>query len=48
MYVFDDENYDIFKRCGGSRQRDGAEICVDWEADNCRKIECSRNVSKEF
>ena len=29
LYVFDDENYDIFKRCGG--QRDGAEICVDWE-----------------
>ena len=29
LYVFDDENYDIFKRCGGSRG--GAEICTDWE-----------------
>ena len=29
LYVFDDENYDIFKRCGG--QREGAEICVDWD-----------------
>ena len=29
LYVFDDENYDIFKRCGG--QRSGAEFCVDWE-----------------
>lgn len=29
LYVFDDENYDIFKRCGG--QRGGAEFCVDWE-----------------
>jgi len=29
LYVFDEENYDIFKRCGGSR--DGAEICKDWE-----------------
>ena len=29
LYLFDDENYDIFKRCGG--QREGAEICVDWD-----------------
>ena len=29
LYVFDEENYDIFKRCGGSRG--GAEICTDWE-----------------
>ena len=29
LYVFNEENYDIFKRCGGSR--DGAEMCKDWE-----------------
>ena len=29
LYVFDDENYDIFKRCGG--QREGADICIDWD-----------------
>ena len=29
LYVFDDENYDKFKRCGGSRR--GAEICNEWE-----------------
>ena len=29
LYVFDEENYDIFKRCGGSR--DGADMCKDWE-----------------
>ena len=29
LYVFDDENYRIFKGCGG--QRGGAEMCVDWE-----------------
>ena len=29
LYVFDDENYDIFKRCGG--QRGGADICSDWD-----------------
>ncbi len=29
LYVFDEENYDIFKRCGGSRE--GGEICDDWE-----------------
>ena len=29
LYVFNEENYDIFKRCGGSRE--GAEICKDWE-----------------
>lgn len=28
LFVFDDENYDIFKRCGG--ERGGAEICKDW------------------
>ena len=29
LYVFDDENYDIFKRCGG--QREGGDICSDWD-----------------
>ena len=29
LYVFDDENYDIFKRCGG--QIGGAAICRDWD-----------------
>lgn len=29
LYLFDDENYDIFKRCGG--QREGADICIDWD-----------------
>ena len=29
LYVFDDENYDIFKRCGGARG--GADICIDWD-----------------
>ena len=29
LYVFDDENYDKFKRCGGSRE--GADICSEWE-----------------
>ena len=29
LYVFDDENYDIFKRCGGARE--GADICIDWD-----------------
>ena len=29
LYVFDDENYDVFKRCGGSRE--GADFCVEWE-----------------
>ena len=29
LYVFDDENYDLFKRCGGSRE--GADFCVEWE-----------------
>ena len=29
LYVFDDENYDIFKRCGGVRG--GADICKDWD-----------------
>ena len=29
LYVFDDENYDLFKRCGGSRQ--GADFCGEWE-----------------
>ena len=30
LYVFDDENYDMFKRCGGSRE--GADVCKEWEA----------------
>ena len=29
LYVFDDENYDLFKRCGGSRE--GADFCEEWE-----------------
>ena len=29
LYVFDDENYRIFKGCGG--QRGGDESCTDWE-----------------
>ena len=29
LYVFDDENYDMFKRCGGSRE--GADFCKSWE-----------------
>ena len=29
LYVFDDENYGIFKGCGG--QRGGDESCTDWE-----------------
>ena len=29
LYVFDDENYRIFKGCGG--QRGGDESCVDWD-----------------
>ena len=29
LYVFDDENYDKFKRCGGSKE--GADICNEWE-----------------
>jgi len=29
LYVFDDENYDMFKRCGGSRE--GADFCEEWE-----------------
>ena len=29
LYVFDDENYDVFKRCGGSRE--GADVCEEWE-----------------
>ena len=29
LYVFDDENYRIFKGCGG--QREGDESCTDWE-----------------
>ena len=29
LYVFDDENYDMFKRCGGSRE--GADVCEEWE-----------------
>nr|AIE98850.1 hypothetical protein [uncultured marine thaumarchaeote KM3_100_D10] len=29
LYVFDDENYEKFKKCGGTRE--GAEICNEWE-----------------
>ena len=29
LYVFDDENYRIFKGCGG--ERGGDESCTDWE-----------------
>ena len=29
LYVFDDENYGIFKGCGG--QRGGDDSCTDWE-----------------
>jgi len=29
LFLFDPENYDVFKRCGGSRQ--GDEICKEWK-----------------
>ena len=44
LYVFDDENYDIFKRCGG--QRSGAEFCVDWEMERVTVVVWNHNIEE--